>query len=414
MYPACRSILVIATVAAAGCGSEPPTGPITGLPRELSVAEGRLIAADNRFAFKLFREIAGQASADANVFISPLSAAMALGMTYNGAAGGTQAAMQQALELGGLTREEVNQSYRSLIDLLRGLDPHVTFELANSIWYRHDYTFRQEFLDLGRTYFDAEVRPLDFAAPGAARTINDWVNERTRGRITDIVPDPLPDYAIMYLINAIYFKGDWTYRFDRDRTQGAPFTRADGSTTSVPMMTHGEAVPVRVYGDGDVEVLDLPYAGRAYSMTIVVPRSPAAIDSVAARLTQDRWDAWIAGLDSARLEVFLPRFNLQYELTMNDALAALGMGVAFCDSGAFDFTAMDPLGEACLTNVRHKTWVDVNEEGTEAAAATSVEVGLVSLPPSFRVDRPFLFAIRERLSGTILFLGRVMDPSRTN
>src|SRR5256885_8953461 len=201
----------------AHCGEPSLTAPrpITGLPRALGAAETGLITADNRFAFSLFGEIARQASPDSNLFISPLSAAMALGMAYDGAAGSTQAEMQRALELTGMTLDDVNQSYRSLIALLRGLDPGVAFTLANSVWYRPSLTLTPENLAATRTYFDARVQSLDFASPAAAPTINGWVSDQTRGKIPAFVPDPVPDYVDAYLINAIYFKGDWTMQFDR-------------------------------------------------------------------------------------------------------------------------------------------------------------------------------------------------------
>ncbi len=400
---------------AARCREPAITGPrpITTLPRQLTGAESGLIAADNRFAFTLFGEIARQAGPDTNLFVSPLSAAMALGMAYNGAAGVTQAEMQQALALDGMTLDEVNQSYRSLITLLRGLDPQVAFTLANSVWYDPDprYAPTPDFLATTRTYFDARVESLDFGSPTAAATINQWVSDQTRGKIPAIVPDPVPTDVVAYLINAIYFKGDWTTQFTKDLTQPAPFTLATGATTTVPMMTHGRTVNVaHGYSDG-VLIVDLPYGGKAFSMTIVLPRGAGGIDSLVAGLTEERWSAWTAALDSGDVTVFLPKFTLTYGLTLNDVLKALGMPSAFCDSPHPDFTRMNPSGALCITEVKHKATVDVNEEGTEAAAATSVGVGVTSLPPSIVVDHPFLFFIRERLSGTILFMGRVMNPA---
>ena len=409
-----RPLLVAAVgVLGARCREAPITAPppITSLPRALSAGEHGLIASDNRFAFKLFGEIARQAGPDSNLFISPLSAAMALGMAYNGAAGATRDEMQRALELTGMTLDDVNQSYRSLIALLSGLDPRVAFTLANSVWYRQQFNPLPSFLDATRTYFDATVQSLDFASPGAAPTINRWVSEQTRGKIPTIVPDPVPDDVVAYLINAIYFKGDWTMQFDPARTAPGPFTLATGATTSVPRMTHGRAVTIGYLRDGDVTVLDLPYSAGAFTMTIALPRDPARIDSLVLGLTEEQWSGWTAALDAASFEVYLPKFTLTYDLTMNNVLAALGMPSAFCGPWQTDFTGLDPSGRACITNVKHKAFVDVNEAGTEAAAATSVEVGITSLPTSIVVDRPFVFAIRERLSGTILFLGRVMNPA---
>lgn len=392
---------------------EPVVTPITGLPRPLTAAEDRLVAADNRFAFNLFQRIARRAGPDSNLFLSPLSVAMALGMAYNGAAGATEQEMQHALELDGLALDDVNQSYRSLIALLRGLDPHVAFTLANSVWHRPDFTPLPEFLDATRTYFDARVESLDFRSPTAAPTINRWVSEQTQGKIPTIVPDPVPDDVVAYLINAIYFKGDWTAQFDKASTRPAPFTLRDGATTTVPMMTHGRTVTLGLAADGGVTVLDLPYGGGAFSMTIALPRDAGGMDALVQDLTAERWNGWTAALDSASASVYLPKFTLTYGLRMNDVLSTLGMPSAFCGPWDTDFSRLDGRGQVCITEVRHKAFVDVNEEGTEAAAATSVGIGPTSLPPSIVVDHPFVFVIRERLSGTILFMGRVMNPARS-
>jgi serine protease inhibitor len=384
---------------------------IAGLPRELSIAEGKLIQADNRFAFKLFREINEQAG-DSNVFISPLSVAMALGMTYNGAAGSTKEAMEETLGLEGTTLQEINQSYRDLIDLLLNLDHRVEFTLANSIWYRDTWTFSSEFLETTRTYFDAEVTALDFDSPQAGRTINDWVDEKTNGKIQEIVPQQIPIDIIMYLINAIYFKADWAAQFDKSLTADGPFTLKDGSQITAKMMWHDEPARVWRYRGQGISVVDVPYGGRAFSMTIVIPDTPAAIDSIGATLTREQWDLWIAGLDSAGLVISMPKFTIEYEISLNDALDSLGMGVAFQPYVA-DFTRMccQP-GDIYIDSVKHKAFVEVNEEGTEAAAATSVGIAYVSAgPSSLVIDRPFVFVIREKFSGTILFMGKVMDPT---
>jgi len=389
----------------------PGDGLIDGLPRELSVAEASLIRADNSFSFKLFSELNEQ-ERDGNLFVSPLSVAMALGMTYNGAAGSTQEAMEQTLGLEGMTLEEINQSYRDLIDLLRNLDHRVEFILAISIWYRDTWTFNPDFLETNRTYFDAEVAALDFSSPQAGRTINDWVNDKTNGKIPEIVPQQIPIDIIMYLINAIYFKADWAAQFDKSLTEDGPFTLEDGSQITARMMWHDEPARVWRYHGQSISVVDLPYGGRAFSMTLLIPDAPAAIDSIGRTLTQEQWDLWIAGLDSTSLVISMPRFTIEYEIDLNEALDSLGMGVAFQEYVA-DFSRMccQP-GDVYIDKVKHKAFVEVNEEGTEAAAATAV--GMVptsSGPQPFIIDRPFVFVIREKFSGTILFMGKVMDPT---
>jgi serine protease inhibitor len=383
-----------------------PPADITQLPRDLTAAEQALIQSDNAFGLKLFREIHAQEEPGKNLFISPLSVAMALGMTYNGAVGATYEAMQETLELQGLSLEEVNQSYRGLIDLLAGLDPTVEWLLGNSIWYREGFEVRPEFLEVNQEYFDAEVAALNFASPDAAPTINDWVSEKTNGRIEEIVDDPISPDIVMFLINAIYFKADWTVQFDPDLTVDRPFTLADGSQKQVPMMTYPDVVEVGYFSDQQVEALDLPYGGGAYSMTILLPAEAGDIGALVESLDAERWAAIVAGLVTSEFNVVMPKFTLEYELLMNDVLKALGMEIAF--TPAADFSKIAP--GIWIYYVKHKTFVDVYEEGTEAAAVTVVAMGL-GAPAVVQVDRPFLFVIRENFSGTILFMGLIMDPA---
>jgi serpin B len=304
----------------------------------------------------------------------------------------------------------VNAAYRSLIDLLRGLDQRVQISLANSLWYRQGIVPIPAFLDMNRENFDAQVAAMNLDDPAAAQTINAWVADQTGGRITEIVTPPIDPLTIMFLINAIYFKGDWTYQFDEERTGDGVFRLADGSQTTVRMMATEDEIPVRQGHDEQAVVLDLAYGGQAYSMTIVAPWDPAAIGALTEGLTPARWNGWLDALDSTTTHVMLPRFTLEYEIALKDVLSTLGMGIAFDELEAdFSNLASDP-ARPYLSQVKHKTYVDVNEQGTEAAAVTSVEVAAVSIRLT-AIDRPFLFAIRERLSGTVLFLGRVMDPT---
>jgi serine protease inhibitor len=408
-------LLAIALVpVAVGCAKDPvsPNAPprITALPRALTTQEQQIIQADNRFAIKLLKETY-QDSRDTllNLFVSPLSVAMALGMTYNGAATTTEAAMRSTLELDSMTVDEVNQANQSLIALLRGLDPRVQFEIANSIWYRLGFTVEQPFLDANRTYYDARVQALDFTVPTAVPTINAWVNDQTHGKIKDII-SVIPNDVMMYLINAIYFKGDWTQQFDKDLTAPLPFHLQDGSTISVPTMTYGAKTAIRTTGTSTAQIIDLPYGGAAFSMTIVLPHENVSVGSVLSALTLNDWNTWIAGLDSANAELYLPKFKLENNLSLVKPLTGLGMGIAFSDFA--DFSRINRAGGLTITDVLHKTYVDVNEEGTEAAAVTAVVIGVICAcePPPIRVDRPFVFALRENLSGTILFMGVIRQP----
>ena len=379
--------------------------------RQLTLAEKGLVGSDNKFGFKLFKEIVKEEE-NKNVFISPLSVSMALGMTYNGANGSTQEAMQRALELSGLTLQEVNESYKSLIELLTNLDPKVKFQIANSIWYREIFPIEDEFIEINKTYFDAEVSGLDFSAPNASNIINGWVNEKTNGKIEKIVDDVIHPLTMMFLINAIYFKGTWTYEFDEGQTRDDMFTLPNGSKKPCKMMSQENEF--QYFENDNFQAIDLPYGDGDFRMTIFLPRREKDVDFLVALLNQENWNLWINSFYKQELTLQLPKFTLEYEIKLNDVLKALGMEVAF-DSSQADFTKMYKEEEVganlYISKVKHKTYVEVNEEGTEAAAVTSVEMRLESAGVWMRVDRPFIFAIRENHSGTILFIGKIVEPT---
>jgi serpin B len=366
-----------------------------------------LVESDNSFGLKLFCELAGKQE-DSNIFISPLSVSMALGMTYNGADGTTKEAMEKTLELNGLTTGEVNESYKNLIRLLTQLDPKVQFKIANSIWYEETLIPEEEFLNTCREYFDARVSGLDFDDPGAAKTINAWVSENTQGRIGEIVDDPIDASLVSFLINAIYFKGAWTYEFDKEKTGHASFRLSDGTRKYCKMMEQRNLF--EYFSNEEVEAVDLPYGDGSFSMTIFLPHQEKNIDSLMAKLDQESYSRWIDGLSfpDDSFDVYIPKFTLEYGVTLNDALGALGMEIAFIP-GAADFSRMYQNHRVWIDEVKHKTFVEVNEEGTEAAAATSVSMAL-GTPPGFWANRPFVFVIRENESGAILFIGKIMDP----
>lgn len=386
--------------------SRNPVSTESNPPRELTFAEKSLVVSGNEFGFKLFKEIVREEK-DSNVFISPLSVSMALGMTYNGANGETQTAMQNALELSGLTIQEVNESYQSLIELLTGLDPKVQFQIANSIWYHQDRNFEKEFMNLCEKYFDTLVTGLDFGHPDAAATINAWVEENTDGKIKEIVDDPIGGAIVMFLINAIYFKGTWTYQFDKDLTKDDEFTLPDGTKKPCKMMV--QEGDFQYLWNAGFEAIDLPYGDGKFSMTVLLPHPEADIDSLITELSPENWDKWMNNLSERSVKLFLPRFKLECEFGLNQALKAMGMEIAF-DPYRADFTRMCKPGGIWIDTVKHKTYVEVNEEGTEAAAVTSVVMQEISCGLSMRVDRPFVFVIRENKSQNLLFMGKIIEP----
>jgi serine protease inhibitor len=366
-----------------------------------------LVESDNTFGLKLFKELAGEQE-DSNIFISPLSVSMALGMTYNGADGSTKEAMEKTLELSGLTVEEVNESYKNLIRLLTQLDPKVQFQIANSIWYEETLTPEQEFLNVCQEYFDARVSGLDFSDPDAAKTINAWVDENTQGKIQEIVDDPIDASLVSFLINAIYFKGAWTYQFDEELTQDDWFILPDHTKKRCRMMEQRGFY--RYFIDGGFEAVDLPYGDGAFSMTVFLPRYWTTVDALIDRFDPDSLSFWMSCLSYDSGDIYIPKFRLEYERELNHALTALGMGIAFAPGA--DFSKMYENVGVWIDAVKHKTFVEVSEEGTEAAAVTSVQDSYGPGPPGFymMVDRPFVFMIRENESGTILFIGKIVEP----
>ena len=408
LFSRCFVIAALAVVtacsSATGPGDSSTQAPaLNALPRALTSSEQQLVAAANDFSFALFRQVAA-ARRDSNVFASPLSASMALGMTMNGAAGPTYDQMRSALAFGTASDADINASYKSLIALLRGLDPSVDFRIANSIWYRNGFPFNQTFLDAGKTWFDAQVSALDFAQPSAVTTINSWVSSATVGKIPKIIDTIGPD-QVMFLINAIYFKGSWRDKFDPAETKDAPFRGIAGEQ---PMRLMHRSGKMSFLFSADVAAVDLPYGNSAYTMTVILPQPGTNIDAVAASLKPETWALWLSQFRELKTDVWLPKLKLEWERDLNDDLKALGMRDAFVPNGA-DFTRMSSRGrELYIDKVKQKTYVDINEEGTEAAAVTSVGISVTSLPPSLRVDRPFIFVIRERLSGTIVFMGKIV------
>jgi serine protease inhibitor len=391
----------------AACQKDHTAPDNTSTLRPLSATERQTLNSSNDFAYRAFRSLR-QAEPDHNIFFSPLSISAALTMAYNGADGSTRDAMKQTLGFQPMTDLEINQSYQSLLALLGGIDNRVTFTAANSIWHSPQVQPAPAFVQTNQTYFGATVQSVPFGDPAAAVAMNSWVSTNTRGKIPTIVESTTSD-DVMYLINAIYFKGAWTYQFDPRLTRPEPFRLATGSTRNVDFMTlmRGKYL---YYRDAQHQVIDLPYGNRQYSMTLIVPQDTASLSSVASRLSSTQLDTWLAAADTSSLELHMPKFKLAYDKELRPMLTQLGMGVAFGGGANFSrLLAGGPNGLA-ITTVKHKAFLEVNEEGAEAAAATAVGIGVTSLPPSTRIDRPFIFLIREKSSNAILFMGQLNNP----
>ena len=360
-------------------------------------------SANTRLGFKLLKDVQAREPAT-NIFISPLSISIALTMTYNGAVGDTQQAMAQVLEIEGLELDAVNRSNASLRESLENRGTKVQLSIANSIWSRQGVEFNPDFLNRNEKFFEAEIASLNFNSPEAPEIINGWVETNTNGKIEKIVQQIDPRTLIM-LINAIYFKGSWQEEFDKSKTRDGIFRQSDGSDKEVPMMRREGAYPY--YRGEKFEAASLPYGDGTVSMYIFLPDRDSNLDEFLRDLNAENWASWLPQFHEVRdnSTMMLPRFKLEYEVKLNDTLKALGMEIAF--GGGADFSGMGP--SLFISEVRHKTFVEVNEEGTEAAAVTVV-VGVESVPPSFIVDRPFFFAIHDDRTKTILFMGVVFEP----
>lgn len=387
-------------------------GEINGeLPRELTEAEKQLIEADQSFSYDIFRQTVSYDNEEENLFISPLSISTALAMTLNGAEGETLEGMKETLFLSGMDTEEVNQAFQSLIELLITVDLQVEMKIANSVWHEQSLTVKDDFLQRLEEFYKAEVSGLDFRDPESVDTINSWVDENTEGKIEKII-DEIPAEMVMYLINAIYFKGDWLSKFDKDKTRKTDFYLENGETVDIDMMSQKERFAA--YFSEDVRMIELPYGDSLFTMSVLMPGDPEMpLDQfIEEKVNHENISQWRSNLRVSEVPLELPKFEMEYEITYNDILKSMGMEQAFSEVSA-DFSGIADVSPQNLyiSEVKHKTFVSVDEEGTEAAAVTSVGVGLTSLPPSMTVNRPFVFIIHERESGTNLFMGKVKDPS---
>jgi serine protease inhibitor len=378
------------------------------------IVSPQLLKANQQFSFKLFQAIASPATPTDNIFVSPTSVALALAMAYNGANGTTRSAMNQALQLNGLSLDALNQSNAALNAVLETADPNVQLNIANSLWARQEVKFNPDFLKRNRDFYQAEVATLDFNQPASVGRINNWVKDKTQGKIPQIVDRLKPD-DVMYLINAVYFKGDWSVPFDKSATKSHPFTLADGKTKSVPMMSRRDRL--NYYATPQFQAVSLPYGKGRWSMYLFLPSQNSNLAAFRKTLTAANWQTWMQGFQPKNGLVQLPKFKSEYETELKTALTALGMGVAF-DQDKADFSHLWPsnaLQAAAIDQVKHKTFVEVNESGTEAAAVTSIGITTTSAPLPTQpfemiVDRPFFCAIRDNETGTILFMGQIQHP----
>lgn len=362
----------------------------------------KIVTANNTFGFKLFAEIIKDQHKE-NIFISPYSIAIALAMTYNGASGSTQKVMARALELQALTLQEINAAYAELKNSLINLDGKVELNIANSLWLNKNYRFHPDFIQRNQAFYQAKVTNLNFGDPTALQKINAWVKENTQGKIDKIV-DQVSTVDLLFLINAIYFKGTWSKEFDCKKTQELAFNLTSNKQKLHPMMS--QTGRYKYCETEQFQSISLPYGDNGrISFYLFLPKINSSLQAFYQNLNAQNWEKWMSWFEPQEVSICLPRFKAKYNITLNKTLTALGMGEAF--TGKANFSAMG--NNLIISKVKHKTFVEVNEEGTEAAAVTVIETrGMIT---TMIVNRPFFYAIRDNKMGSILFMGSIVEPN---
>ena len=404
------------------------SGPAGGAKQAGPDRDTKLVAeGNNQFALQLYQKLQDDKG---NLFFSPYSISTALAMTYAGARGGTQEQMAQVLHFPTskeileklsadqkpMTQEQLAQVFGKTIKDLnsRGGGDKYELRVANALWGQKDYKFLQVFVGSVEKQYGGTLRNVDFiaAAEQARQTINAWVAKQTNDKIKDLIsPGVLDAMTRLVLTNAIYFKGNWASQFKKNQTQDQPFTLLDGTKVQVPMMNQQTRFG---YAETDaLQVLEMPYKGDELSMLILLPKKMDGIKALELGLTAESFSKWLGAIRTWQVIVSVPKFKMTSRFSLAQVLQSMGMTDAFSDKA--DFSGMTGNRDLFISAVIHQAYVDVNEEGTEAAAATGVTMRLTSVGPDmtpvFRADHPFLFLIRDKTAGSILFLGRVTDPT---
>ncbi len=365
----------------------------------------------NSFSMDFFATAHKELNKDENIVLSPLSLNMALAMVWNGADRDTRQGIQKAMGMQNYSPEEVNSYFLDLRQKLTTADPDVKLSLANSIWYNNGFPVKPDFVTVNKNYYNAEVNEIDFHSPNAPEQINQWCSDNTNGLIKEMIKK-IPDNVVMYLINALYFKGFWTdsCAFDPERTHQAYFNKENGERILVNMMMqYGNDLDY--YSDNRLEMISLPYGNGAYSMIFILPKGD--FGEMLLQLKQSGyWQNCLSSLKPEKVHLYIPKFKVEYEPNpdLNKILIELGMERAF-DPRFADFSGISDV-KLSISSVRQKTYIEVDEKGTEAAAVTVIGMETSSIPsnPVFRADHPFLFVIQENTTGTALFMGKIGNP----
>jgi Serine protease inhibitor len=365
-----------------------------------------IIDSANRFAFDLFKPVLADAKGTENIMISPFSITSAFSMTLNGAAGETFEAMKKTLGLEGKTLVQINKTYLKLMTEMIPVDKSVVLDIANSVWVDKQLNVKQPFITDLQTFYKGEARDIDVTDPDAVNIVNDWIALKTQDKITEML-DKFDPGAAMLLINAVYFNGKWRYKFDKTDTKEEPFYVTPSDPKTVPMMH--QIHNFKAIRNNSFTIVDIPYGQGNYTMVVVLPDKNMTNSDVANSLTLSLWQEWMGLLADNSVVLSIPRFKYNYKRLLNKDLIDLGMSIAFTTQADFSNISDQSL---LITKILHQSFIDTNEEGTEATAATIVEMGTGAAEPvDMKIDHPFLYFIRESSTGTIIFMGEVNDPT---
>ncbi|TAL78767.1 MAG: serpin family protein [Bacteroidetes bacterium] len=381
--------------------------PVDPVPISLTANQVSLIESENAFAFDIFRQVLENSGGSDNIVISPLSISCALSMTINGANGTTRDAMLEALRVKGITPEIINNSYKNLSEALLSVDKRVLISFANSVWTENKFVVKKPFTDILTGFYNAESKPFDITDPLAPKQINTWIESKTNGLIKNMI-DKLNDNTVMLLINAIYFKGKWKSQFEKANTVQRTFYTPDGRTAEVPMMK--QISVFKIYTGESFVLAEFPYGQGNYVMDIILPDDLSGINGVIPLITDNSFKVWVNQMSEVKTDLTFPSFKYGYKKQLKDILTSMGMGIAFTDNADFSNISDTTL---LINDVTHQALIETNEEGTEAAAATIVDIGLTSMPLDpfiLNIDHSFLYIIRETTTNSILFMGKVADP----
>jgi serpin B len=401
------SVLAAISIVFFSCNkNETESLPADPVPITLTSNQVSLIESENSFAFDIFRSAAYNSKASENLIISPLSISTALSMALNGANGPTRDSMLKALRVKNITPGEINQSYKDLSEALLSVDKRVLISIANSVWAENNFVVKKPFTGILTGFYNAEAKSFDINDLLAPKQMNSWIEANTNGLIKNMI-DRLDNNTVMLLINAIYFKGKWKSQFDASKTVNQAFYKSDGTTSQVPMMK--QTSDFRIYKGESFTLAEFPYGQGNFVMDVLVPDSKNGVDGLLSQLNEITFQNWIGLMSERETVLSFPRFKYGYKKELNEILSGMGMGIAFTD--AADFSNISDL-DLLISIVLHQAFIETNEEGSEAAAATIIGIGTTSMPIRFELnlDHPFIYIIRETSTNSILFMGKVEDP----